>query len=81
MWGHMSGWAGGWGGPGPFGAMHLLWWVLVGIAVVVLARWLLDGRRRRRDADPDRALAVLRERFARGEIDLAEFEARKRALS
>jgi putative membrane protein len=31
-------------------------------------------------AAPDRALELLRERFARGEIDEQEFEARRRVL-
>ncbi len=76
-------WDGGWGGAYMgFGAM-LLFWGLV-IAVVVLgARWLA-GDSTRRDGpgrgERDRALDILRERFARGEIDAAEFAARKRAL-
>lgn len=79
MWGHMTGWN-GWGGAGMFGIVHLLWWALLIAGVVVLARWLLSTRRQRNSSE-DRALAILRERFARGEIDKAAFEALKRDLA
>ena len=74
MWGDMMGWGSGWG---LFGILHmLLWWVLIILGIVVLARWVFGGAPGRRPSE-DRALAILRERYARGEIDKAEFEARK----
>jgi putative membrane protein len=45
--------------------------------VVFGARWLV---RQGRDGQPDRALDILRERYARGEINKEEFEARRRDL-
>lgn len=65
----------------------LVWLVFVGglITLIVLGiRWLLRNTgsglhapdRRAEDA----AMATLRERFARGEIDATEFEERKRTL-
>ena len=83
MWGNMMGWGGGWGSGGGwmFGLVHLLWWMLIVVGLVVLARWLLDTGRRRRGSGRDRALDILRERFARGEIDKTEFEARKQDLA
>jgi putative membrane protein len=80
MWwnGQMMGWGGVWGW-GLFGILHMfLWWILIVLGIVVLARWLGSGggRHERRDS----ALEILRERYARGEIDKAEFEARKRDL-
>ncbi|MEM7340838.1 MAG: SHOCT domain-containing protein [Actinomycetota bacterium] len=64
---------GGPGGPGPL--MFLLFIALIG----GLAYWLI--RRRRGDSVESRsALEALRERFARGEIDRAEFEHRKAVL-
>lgn len=72
MWDH------GWG---LYGVMHLLWW---GLAVLVVVLLLRRGYHHRHDPDTraqDRALAILRERYARGEIDKTEFEARKRDLA
>lgn len=80
MWGHMDGWGPGWGW-GWFAAGHLLWWVVVIVALVVLVRWAIQrSGPRAAPPPPDRALDLLRERFARGEIDETEFEARKRTL-
>lgn len=58
----------------------LLVWVLflavLGVGVVFLVRSLTD----RGDRAGSRAMVILEERFARGEIDRDEFEERKRAL-
>lgn len=57
--------------------MMLVFWGVVITAVVILLRWLTgSGRPSRRDA----AMEILRERYARGEIDRQEFEARRRDL-
>lgn len=78
MWGtDMVGWSWGW-----FGLVHMvLWWFLIILGIVVLVRWLMGSGGDRRAADGDRALSILRERYARGEIDKAEFEARERDLA
>lgn len=80
MWGgDMMGWGGGWGW-GWFGVIHaILWWFLIVLGIAVPAKWLFGGGWHHA-AREDRALAILRERFARGEIDKAEFDARKRDL-
>lgn len=83
MWDSMMGWGwhGGWGpGWGMFGLMHVLWWILIVAAIVVLIRGIA-GRHAPRSPGEDRALAILRERYARGEIDKTEFDNRKRDLS
>ena len=58
--------------------------ILVIVAVLLGIRWLMrQSNNDRRPPDrptEDAALATLRERFARGEIDAAEFEERKRTL-
>ena len=77
-WGWDWGW--GWHGGGLPGLFHVLWWVLVVVAIVALIRAVVGGRGGLRGSSDDRALAILRERYARGEIDKAEFEQRKRDL-
>lgn len=67
---------GGW-----FGWMHVLWWTFIVLAIVALVRLSFGrGPLGFRRPEEDRALAILRERFARGEIDKAEFEERKHDL-
>lgn len=75
-----------WGGGGHgwfFGPLMMVFWlvVLVG-AVVLILRWLgaqghIDPRRKAPGTD---ALDILRERFAKGEIEKAEFEERRALL-
>lgn len=80
MWAHMDGWG---PGVGWFMIGHALWWVLVFFGLGAFVLWALGrGPRGRRPPGPaeDRALTVLRERYARGEIDEQEFEERKRVL-
>ena len=48
------------------------------VIVVVLVRWI--GGRGQAERGAKAALDILRERFARGEIDAAEFEERRRVL-
>jgi len=80
MWGHMTEWD-GWGVGAMFGLGHLLWWALIVVAIVVFVRWLTKDTRRASGPGEDRAFEILRERYARGEIDKAEFDARKRDLA
>lgn len=78
MWDGMMGWGGGWGW---FGLMHILWWLLVILGIVALVRWTAGvGPRQAGPREEDRSLAILRERYARGEINKTEFEDRKRDL-
>jgi putative membrane protein len=57
--------------------MMLVFWGLVIAGLVVGVRWLVaQGRHDQRD----RALDILRDRYARGEIDKQEFEAKSRDL-
>jgi putative membrane protein len=68
----------GWHGLG-MGLWGILFWVVLIVVVVVVVRALMPGRK---DGKPtgDRALQVLRERYARGEIDKEEFERKKHDL-
>ena len=73
---HMWGW-GGWHGGMFFGP--LLWIIVIFGLVALFTRFGLWGHRgyHRR---PGGALDILEERFARGEIDKAEFEEKRKAL-
>jgi putative membrane protein len=72
----MSGMWGIWG----FGMMlfMLLFWGLIIVGLVLGIRWLLSQGRPSRS---DSALEILRQRYARGEINKEEFEAKKRDLT
>jgi putative membrane protein len=74
------------GGFGWFGSFHLLFsvfWTIVFIVLILGAiRLLRDSKRggwRRFYRDP--ALDSLRERYAKGEIEKAEYEERRKVLS
>lgn len=57
--------------------MMFVFWGLVIAGIVLGIRWLVSqGREPRTDS----ALEILRQRYARGEIDKEEFEAKKRDL-
>jgi len=58
--------------------MMFLFWLLVVVGLVVAIRWIIGKGRPPRS---DSALDILRERYARGEINKEEFEARKKDLS
>lgn len=57
---------------------NLFWLVLLGLAIWALVRWLtrFTSERTRRDGSPagPSALEILRQRYARGEIDTETFE-------
>lgn len=74
-WGNMMG---GWDGFGIFGWLFMiLFWVLIILGVVALIRYLSRAGQSREDKTP---LDILRERYARGEIDKKEFEEKKKDL-
>ena len=72
MWGMWGAW-----GLGMMGFM-LVFWALVIVALVLGVRWLATQGREPRS---DTALEILRQRYARGEINKEEFDAKKRDLS
>ena len=55
----------------------LLFWVLVILGIFALIRWLSQGGESR---GGQRALDILKERYAKGEIGKKEFEERKKDL-
>lgn len=68
----------GWGWGIGMMAMMLLFWGLVIFAGVAGIRWFIGQSKPPR---ADSAMEILRQRFARGEIDKDEFDNKKRELS
>ena len=74
MWG---GWYGMFCGP----LMMIIFIAVVVVLVVLAVRWLGGGHGSSQALPPTRTpLDILKERFARGEIDKEEFEERRRVL-
>ena len=71
MWGFWGAWG--------IGMMlfMLLFWGLVIVGIVLGIRWLVSQGKESRS---DSALEILRQRYARGEINKDEFDAKKRDL-
>jgi len=73
-------WNEGWWGFGMM-FMSLLFLALIVVGVVLVVRSFSQGGQARPRSDGGRALDILAERFARGEIDQQEYEERRRTLS
>ena len=67
-WGNMMGWFGG-------GIMMIIFWA----AVIYLIVWLVRNNKVN-EADNKKAISLLKERYAKGEIDKKEFEEKKKDL-
>ncbi len=72
-------WDGGWA----FGMMliSLLFLALIVVGVVFVVRSFSEGGRAQPRREGNRALDILDERFARGELDQKEYEERRRILT
>lgn len=57
--------------------MMILFWALIIVAVVMGIRWLIGQGKA---PSSDTALEILRQRFARGEINQEEFDSKKKHL-
>lgn len=78
-WDHMSGYANGWGWGGMLfgGLIMVLFWALVIAGVVWLVRTLAGAGPGGR---PNDALATLKERYARGEIDRETYQRMRKEI-
>ncbi len=67
------------GGYGFGGFFMVVWWVLIIVGIVMLVKWLSQPSHLH--GGGSKALDILKERYARGEIDEQEFQKRKNELS
>ena len=88
-WGDNQGWhmgpgmMGGWG-MGWFGGMFMMiFWVLILVGLIFLIKWLIQTTNRVKSdvGNGNSALQILKERYARGEIDNTEFEEKKKVIA
>jgi putative membrane protein len=89
QWGENQGWH---MGPGMMGAWGMGWfggifmmifWVLILVGLIFLIKWLIQSTNRAKSdtGSGNRALEILKERYARGEIDTSEFEEKKKVVA
>lgn len=77
MWECMSGYGCNWGGMG-LGMMGMsLFWILLIAIIVLLVKGLWCSGKQTRSQQEKTALDILKERYARGDIDKAEFGEKK----
>jgi putative membrane protein len=88
QWGGYGDW--GWSGPGMMGwgwwgfgwIFMIIFWGLIIAGLILLIRWLVGLSRSHTpyNKDRDSALEILRQRYAKGEIDKEEFDQKKKDL-
>jgi putative membrane protein len=82
-WGMGSGMMGGYGMGWFGGILMIVFWILIIVGLVFLIKWLIQstGRDKTTGGGGGRSLEILKERYARGEIDKEEFESKKKDLA
>lgn len=62
-----------------YGGYGVVWMLLFWVGVALLIAWAIRGREESKQEN--RAIAILEERFARGEVEADEYKARRAQLS
>lgn len=72
----------GWTGYSPLGILFmLLFWALVILGIIALVRYIGNMQKTDRRDDGKPPMDILKERYAKGEIDKKEFDEKKKDLS
>ena len=66
-------------GYGGLGLFNILWWVLIALIIVAVARWFSGGSGQWGRGTS--ALDILNDRYAKGEIDKEEFDYKKKDIT
>jgi putative membrane protein len=77
--GMMGGWGMGWFG----GIFMIVFWILIIVGLIFMVKWLVQTKEKGRENGNagSRAIEILKERYASGEIDKSQFETMKRDLA
>ncbi len=82
-WGMWSGMMGNWGMGGAGMIFMMIFWILIIAGLVFLVNWLIRsaGRDKAHDSINSHAFEILKEHYARGEIEKPKFENMKKDLN
>ena len=74
----MGAWGMGWFG----GIFMILFWILILVGLVFVIKWLIQSTSHGHSnaSSANRAIEILKERYARGDIDKTQYESMKRDL-
>lgn len=62
------------------GFIGIFFWIILLVAIIIAVRWLMDNKSSNA-GQSDKALDILNQRYARGEIDQQEYEQKRREIS
>ena len=68
------------GSYGFMGGFMWIFWIAVIVGLFFLVRWIIHQSKPAEQEHAENALEVLKERYARGEIDRKEFEQKKKDI-
>ncbi len=69
-----------WGDHWMYGGFMWVFWILMLAGLIFLIWWIVRQSQSRSSSREEDALDILKKRYAKGEIDLEEFEQKKRDI-